>query len=302
MRGIQRGKEPTESEIDFAAYVLRNTDGNVSFKAFLKMNRFMKNKEDHIPVGVFKLFDIFNYNNNEMLSWEEFKYLSDTLFENTGSRAFELNFTNMDVNQDNKISLVEFVQGVKNAGFHGEDFKPISTSIEEKKPLRQFRIKNVQGRVYAVWVAKDGIVLDLLEALQDALDQSKAIGELLYQGEIQPKTKQLSKLDNTTKFSLTEKRTIHEPLTAEEYKIAINLGVSKDDAEFLKSIFLGFDLNEDGKISKEELTCIMRGLKRGKEPTKAELSGVAFFLGDTAGNLCVSFEDFLRMNRVVRSK
>jgi len=30
----------------------------------------------------------------------------------------------MDVNEDKQISLGEFVQGIKNAGFHGEDFKP----------------------------------------------------------------------------------------------------------------------------------------------------------------------------------
>jgi len=90
--------------------------------------------------------------------------------------------------------------------------------------LRRFKIKNGQGRIYAVKVPKEGTVGDLFEALQNALDESKAIGELLYHGEIQPKSKQLSKLDDTRKFSLTEK--LQEPLTAEEHKIAKDLKLS----------------------------------------------------------------------------
>lgn len=180
--------------------------------------------------------------------------------------------------------------------------RAVDVKIEEKKSLREFKIKNVVGKTYVVKVAEDGTVGDLLEALQDALAQSKAIGQLLYQGEAQPKTKQLLKLDDPTKFVLIEKRTLYEPLSAAELKVATNLAVSKEDAEFLKSIFLGFDLNDDGNISKEELTSIMRGLKRGKEPSTAELSVVAFFLGDTGGNLCIYFADFLKMNRVVSSK
>jgi len=226
----------------------------------------MKSKWDHNPVGVFKLFHKLDWDNNRMLSREAFKFFSDELAENIGSRTFESIFTEMDVNQDKQISIAEFVQGIKNAGLQGEDFKPKE---------RLFKIKNVQGRIYAVKVAEEGTVGDLLKALQDALDPSKVIGELLYQGEIQPKNKQLSKLDDTRKFSLTEKRTMHEPLTKEEHKIAKNLNLSKDDAEYLKSIFLGFDLNNDGKISKEELTSILRGLQKGKEPTKENINRIS---------------------------
>lgn len=67
---------------------------------------------------------MFDKKNNQMLSRKEFKGLSDLLFENTGSRTFEANFTEMDRNLNKQISLGEFVQGVENAGYRGADFKP----------------------------------------------------------------------------------------------------------------------------------------------------------------------------------
>jgi len=176
------------------------------------------------------------------------------------------------------------------------------TEDVHEKLAAEFTIKNVQGREYVVHVVENGTVEDLLDALQEALDQSKSIGELLYNGEVPIKTKLLSELDDTSKFVLIEKRRKHDSLTTEEKQLAVNLDIAQADAEFLKAIFLGFDLNNDGKCSKNELRCILRGLQRGREPTETEVSALAFFLGDTSGDLNITFHEFLKMNRICTSK
>jgi len=170
------------------------------------------------------------------------------------------------------------------------------------KPMAEFTIKNLHCRKYVVHVVEDGTVEDLLDALQEALDQSKSIGELLYNGEEPIKSKLLSELDDTSKFLLIEKCREHGSLTTEEKQLAVNLDIAQDDAEFLKAIFLGFDLNNDGKCSLSELRSILRGLQRGREPTEAEVSAFAFFLGDSSGDLNITFHEFLKMNSIFKSK
>jgi len=175
---------------------------------------------------------------------------------------------------------------------------PVDEEVDEKA-MREFTIKNYKGGEYIIDVVEEGTVEDLYEALQEALDQSKSIGELLYGGKAPIKSRLLSELDDTTKFVVIEKQRLQCLLTAEEEEAAKSLNIPQDDAEFMKSIFLGFDLNDDGTASLEELKDILRGLWRGKEPSAAEVSAFAFFLGDTSGNLSITFKDFLKMNRIV---
>jgi len=83
-----------------------------------------QDRGENKKVGFFQGFGDFAVKKNQMLSRKEFKCLLEMVFELTEPKTIESNFTNMDVNEDMQISLGEFVEGIKNAGFHGEDFKP----------------------------------------------------------------------------------------------------------------------------------------------------------------------------------
>merc|ERR1719397_1778203 len=76
MRGLQSGKEPTESQISGLSYFLNDNFGNVSFKNFLEGNSFHKNKEDRRQARFF-LFNFATRTDNKTLSREEFNHILD---------------------------------------------------------------------------------------------------------------------------------------------------------------------------------------------------------------------------------
>jgi len=167
---------------------------------------------------------------------------------------------------------------------------------------RKMAVSSVRGRTYAVRVPLTGTVNDLWKALEMELDEKKSIAGLIYNGESLLSSTSLQDLKEDDKITLVEKETIRIPLTRNEIQMIKQFTFyNSKKADFLKAVFIGHGLNECVRISRSELANIIRWMKKGKDPSDAELSVLTYYLEDDSGDLSLSFEEFLKLELVYSS-
>jgi len=133
------------------------------------------------------------------------------------------------------------------------------------------------------------------------LDEEKSISGLIYNGENLQCSTLLQDLQEDDKLTLVETEKKQTPLTDEEIKMINNFSYSRSKADFLKAVFVGHGLNQSSQISRSELANIIRWLKKGKDPSDAELAVFTFYLADDCGDLRLSFEEFIKLELVYSS-
>jgi len=83
--------------------------------------------------------------------------------------------------------------------------------------------------------------------------------------------------------------------------IVKELYLQLDAADYMKAVYNGHDLNKCRTVSRSTLGNIIRWMKKGEDPSDAELAVLSFLLEDAKGDLPLSFKEFIKLDRVYRS-